>query len=70
MGPLVELTLDNGHYISVTRDGSGRTVPRGSMENESSRTVPSDSSDLSAADAGGEFFCVVGQEHGGACAED
>ena len=28
MGPLVELTLDNGHYISVTGDSSNRSSNR------------------------------------------
>ena len=39
MGPLVELTLDNGHYISVTGDGSEKLIAR----NEFFRTVPDDS---------------------------
>ena len=40
MGPLVELTLDNGHYISVTGDGSEKLIAC----NEFFGTVPKNSS--------------------------
>ena len=55
MGPLVELTLDNGHYISVTGDGSEKLIAC----NEFFGTVPKNSPNRRRAASGRYTFLLL-----------